>query len=132
MHLRRMAFSIVVSLLVLLLFSSTGSFAASAKISKSVTPTGDGQYMVKLRLTAVGSSIYCLKLVDESASITNIYAPKSWCVVTDNEEFIGRTMKGAVKPGKSVEFIIYTSSKDVKFNWSVYGVFKQLGKGGTI
>jgi len=132
MHLRKTAFSFVVILALSLLFLHPAANAASAKLSKSVTQTGDGEYMIKLRVTAVGSSIYCLKLVDESASITNIYAPKGWCVVTDNEEFVGRTMKAALKPGKTAEFIIYTSSRDVTFNWSVFGMFKQLGKGGTI
>lgn len=131
MHLWRRALQIAVLLLASMIFS-TSLLAASAKISKSITPAGDGEYMVKLRVTAIGHSIYCLKLVDQSASITNIYAPKGWCVATDNEEFIGRTMKGAIKPGKTVEFVIYTSSKDVDFAWSVYGVFKQLGKGGKI
>ncbi|RKZ08305.1 hypothetical protein DRQ05_01725 [bacterium] len=116
----------------ILVTSSLTAIAGSAKFAKSIVPAEDGTYMVKLRVTAVGSRIYTLKLKDRSASIIDVYAPKGWCIVTDDGMLIARSMKHSISPGKSVELVIYTSTKNVHFDWSAFGMFKQLGKGGTI
>ena len=131
MHFRR-ASLIISSVIVLVAFISSFALAGSATISKRVVPVENGEFMIKLRVTAVGSSIYSLKLIDEKSSIVNVYAPKGWCMVTDSEELIARTGEKAIKPGKTVEFIIYTSSREATFKWEAYGMFKKLGKGGVI
>jgi len=131
MHFRR-APLIIASIVIILSFTGSIALAGSAKISKKVVPVENGEFMIKLRVTAIGSSIYALKLIDEESSIVNIYAPKGWCMITDSEELIARTGEKAIKPGKSVEFIIYTSSRETTFKWETYGIFKKLGKGGVI
>jgi hypothetical protein len=100
---------------------------AEAKIHKSVTPTSDGKYVIKLKVTATSSSIYALKLFDQKASITDVYAPKGWCIVTDGGDFLARTFDKPILQNKFVEFIIHSSSEDIQYTWTVFGRMKQLG-----
>lgn len=122
------AFVLIVALL--LSFQPATLFAASVK--KSVTAMEDGRYLIRVRVTASSASIYTLKLQDPKASIIDVYAPRGWCIVTDGEDFIAKTSGYPIKANKTVEFIIHSSSADLSYNYSLFGMMKQIGKPGTI
>jgi hypothetical protein len=62
----------------------------------------------------------------------DVYAPKGWCIITDGGDFIARTMGSPVRGGKTVEFIIHSSTEEISYTWSVYGKIKQLGGAETL
>jgi hypothetical protein len=122
------AFSLVVALLI----TSVPAPLSAASVRKTVTAMEDGRYMIKLRVTASDASIYALKLGDPKAAIVDVYAPKGWCIVTDGEDFLARTSGSPIKSGKTVEFILHSTSADVSYSWTTFGKVKQLGKPGTV
>jgi hypothetical protein len=119
-----------VALLVILGAAHTVS-AATPRFTKSVTPMENGQFMVKIRMTASGNSVYALRLIDPEAAIVNVFAPKGWIAVTDGEEFLARSTD-ALKDGKSVEFVIYSTSDRIAYTWAVFGKIEQIGTPGSL
>ena len=119
-------------LIVALLIASVPASVSAASVKKTVKAMEDGRYMITLRVTASNASIYALKLDDPKAAIVDVYAPKGWCIVTDGEEFLARTSGSPIKSGKTVEFILHSTSSDVSYSWTLYGTMKQIGKPGTV
>ena len=117
---------------VLLALLSHAAFGAAAKMQKSVTQMEDGKYLIKITVTASNSSIFALKLIDPQASILDVYAPRGWCIVSDGEDFLARTSETPIRPGKSIEFIIHSSTDDIHYTWAVFGMIKQLGQPGAL
>ena len=122
----------VLTAIAILALISQSAFGAAASIKKSVTVMEDGKFLVKIKVTASGSNIYGLKLIDPEASIINVYAPRGWCIVTDGEDFLARTSNVPLKAGRTVEFIIHSTSDKINYTWSVFNQMKQLGKPGIL
>ncbi|MBN2185212.1 MAG: hypothetical protein JW746_07780 [Candidatus Krumholzibacteriota bacterium] len=118
--------TILVGIAILALVSQS-VFGAAAEIKKSVTVMEDGRFLIKLKVTSSGSAIYGLKLIDPEAAIVNVYAPAGWCIVTDGEDLLARTSTKPLKAGKTVEFVIHSSTDKIDYTWSVHGDLKQLG-----
>jgi hypothetical protein len=116
----------------LLAVFSHSAFGAAAKLHKSITPLDSGEFLIKLKVTATSSSIYALRLVDAKSAIVNVYAPRGWCMVTDGEDLLARTSGAPIKAGKTLEFIIHTTSEEVQYTWTVFGKIKQLGESGSL
>lgn len=124
---------IFISVLTVLLISAGNAvFASGARISRTVTPMEDGKFLIRVKVTSTGESIYGLRLVDPSSSIIDVYAPKQWCIVTDGGDLLARTGTGPVSGGKSVEFIIHSDTDETPYTWVVYGRMKQIGKPATM
>ena len=128
----KLAASVAFVLIVALLLSFQPATLFAASVKKSVTAMEDGMYLIRVRVTASSASIYTLKLQDPKASIIDVYAPRGWCIVTDGEDFIAKTSGYPIKANKTVEFIIHSSSADLSYNYSLFGLMKQIGKPGTI
>jgi hypothetical protein len=109
-----------------------GTVHAAAKITKSVTAMEGGNYLIKLNVTASGGTVYALQLIDPKGGIVDVYAPKGWCVVTDGGDYLARTGSKPIAPGKSIEFLIHSSTDEINYTYTVFGRLKQLGKPGTI
>ena len=109
-----------------------GTLYAAASITKSVTPMEGGNYLIKLKVTASGGNIYALQLIDPKGAIVDVYAPKGWCVVTDGGDYLARTGSKPIAPGSTTEFLIHSSTDEISYTYSVFGLLKQLGKPGTI
>jgi len=124
-HNRKRAVAIYATAL-LLVIVVTPSFAYAFRVSKDVSPMEDGNFIIKIRLTAESESIYCLKLIDTDESIMNVYAPEGWCVITDGGTFVARSTGNPAKD-KPVEFIIYSNLEDVSYTCSAFGRIDQIG-----
>jgi hypothetical protein len=53
-------------------------------------------------------------------------------MITDGGDLLARTGKEPVRAGKTLEFLIYSTSNEIKYTWSVYDKMKQLGKQETM
>jgi hypothetical protein len=114
----------------LLLAIGTGS-ANAFRVSKNVEPLQDGNFIIKVRLTAASEMIHSLKLIDADESILNVYAPKGWCMVTDGGTIVARSNTNPASKG-TVEFIIISNLEDISFTCSAFGRMDQIGKPVTI
>jgi len=103
------------------------AFAYAFRVSKDVSPMEDGNFMIKVRVTAQSESIFSLKLIDADESVINVYAPEGWCMATDGGTVIAKTGASPAK-GKTVEFIIHSNLEDVTFTCSAFGLIEQIGK----
>ncbi len=122
---------VVSTALLLMAIAGQAVMAAAPGFTKSVTPMGDGVFMVRVRMTASGNDVYALRLIDPEAAIVDVFAPRGWITVTDGEEFLARS-GNALKHGKTVEFVIYSKSDKVAYTWTAFGKLKQIGKPGTL
>jgi len=119
-------------IIVALLIASVPASVSAASVKKTVTAMEDGRYLITLRVTAGDASIYALKLDDPKTAIVDVYAPKGWCIVTDGEELLARTSGNPIKSGKTIEFILHSTSADVAYSWTLFGPMKQIGKPGSV
>jgi hypothetical protein len=122
----------LVCVAVLLILACGAVFASAANVTKSVTPMEDGNYLIKLKVTATEGTIYALRIIDPKASIVDVYAPKGWCVVTDGGDYLARTGANPIESGKMTEFLIHSSTDDVQYTYTVFGKMDQLGKPGAV
>jgi membrane-bound ClpP family serine protease len=119
---------IALIILGMMLYASTPVLGAAAVVSSNVQALEDGNYLIKLTVTASKVGIYAFELKDPKGSVLDVYAPKGWCILSDGEVCLARTGNLPINAGKSVEFIIHSSTKDTKFVWTFFGEMEQLGK----
>jgi hypothetical protein len=116
------------ALAALFLFASVAAIAAPATVKRSVQKLEDGNYIIKLVVTAEKDDIYAFELKDPKSTIIDVYAPKSWCMLTDGEVCHSRTGAAPIGSKKGFEFIIHATSPDAQYVWTFYDRVKQIGK----
>lgn len=112
----------------LLVAMSIPALGAPAIVKKSIQELENGNFLIKLVITSSADGIYAFQFKDPKASIVDVYAPKGWCILSDGEVCLSRTSGSPIASGKSFEFIIHTTSKDVQYVWTFYGPMNQIGK----
>ncbi|MBN1885562.1 MAG: hypothetical protein JW876_08575 [Candidatus Krumholzibacteriota bacterium] len=122
----------VLFIMAIALVAATSLSAAPATIARSTTELENGTYLIRLDVAATGTSIYGLKLIDPSASIVDVYAPKGWVAVTDGEDYAARTGDRPIKSGGKLQFLVHSKTKDIQYTWTVYDPLKQIGSPGTL
>lgn len=122
---RAVGFLIVLGVM---LYASSPILGAAATVSANTQALEDGNYLIKLTVTASKTGIYAFELKDPKGSILDVYAPKGWCILSDGEVCLARTGIVPINAGKSLEFIIHSNVKDAKFVWTFFGQIEQIGK----
>jgi hypothetical protein len=116
------------ALAALFLFASVAAIAAPATVKRSVQKLEDGNYLIKLVVTAEKDDIYAFELKDPKSTIIDVYAPKSWCMLTDGEVCHSRTASAPIETKRGFEFIIHATSPDAQYIWTFFDRMKQIGK----
>lgn len=111
----------------LILIFSVPTLAAPATVKKSVQALDGGNYLIKLVVTASKDGIYGFEIKDPNGSIVDVFAPRGWCILSDGEIGFARTGM-PITAGKSLEFVIYTTSGEAQFVWTFFGAMEQIGK----
>ncbi len=111
----------------LFLFASAAAFAAPATLKKSVEKLEDGNYLIKIVITAEKNEIYAFELTDPKGGIVDVYAPKSWCMLTDGGVCHSRTADAPIEAKKGIEFIIHATNPDGQYVWTFFDRLKQIG-----
>jgi hypothetical protein len=111
----------------LLIIASVPAMAAPATVKKSVQTLEDGNFLIKLVVTASKDGIYAFQFTDPKSSIINVYAPRGWCILSDGEMCMSRTSSEPIVAGKSLEFVIYSTVSDTQYVWAFFGPMDQLG-----
>lgn len=112
----------------LILFASVAASAAPATVKRSVQRLEDGNYLIKLVVTAEKEAIYAFELQDPKSTIIDVYAPKSWCMLTDGGVCHSRTGASPIEAKKGIEFIIHSTAPDAQYVWTFFDRMKQIGK----
>jgi hypothetical protein len=112
----------------LILLMSIPSLGAPATIKKSVQTLEDGNYLIKMVVTASSDGICAFEFKDPKGSIIDVFAAKGWCILSDGEVCLSRTSGSPIAAGKSIEFVIHATSADAKFVWTFFGPMQQIGK----
>ena len=116
----------------LFLFAGVAAIAAPATVKRSVERLEDGNYLIKLVITAEKEDIYAFELKDPKSTIIDVYAPKSWCMLTDGEVCHSRTATAPIAAKKGFEFIIHATSPDAQYIWTFFDQMKQIGKSDVL
>ena len=122
---------IFTSIALLALFSQA-ALGAAVTLEKSVTPMEGGNFLIKIKVHTSSSQVFGLSLIDPRSSIIDVYAPRGWGVITDGEDFLARTSQEPVKTGRVVEFLIHSTSSEVNYTYTAYGLLEQIGEVGKI
>lgn len=117
-----------VVLAALLLLASAAAIAAPATVKRSVQRLENGDFLIKLVITAEKDDIYAFELKDPKSTIIDVYAPKSWCMLTDGEVCHSRTASAPIETKRGFEFIIHATSPDAQYIWTFFDRIKQIGK----
>lgn len=112
----------------LMLYMSSPVLGAAATVNTNVQALEEGKFLIKLTVTASNAGIFAIEMKDPKGSILDVYAPKGWCILSDGEVCLASTLGTPISAGKSMEFIIYSSTKDAKFVWTFFGQLEQIGK----
>lgn len=125
---RKATYPVCILAAALLVFGAASAFAAPATVKKSVQQLENGNYLIKLVVTATGEGIYAFELKDPKGNVLDIYAPQGWCFLTDGELCCSRTAETPITAKRSLEFIIHAKTADASFVWTFFDELKQIGK----
>lgn len=123
---RSTASLITVAILAALFLASSSAVAAPVVLKKSVTRLEDGSYTIKIAISAREAQIYAFEISDPKSSITDVYAPKSWCMLTDGGLCLARTSGDPISTKKTLEFIFHANAPDAQFIWTFFDALKQI------
>ena len=121
----RIACRLVTAALVLLL--TVPALGAPITVKKSVQALENGNYLIKLAITATKDGVYGFDLKDPKGAVIDVFAPDGWCILSDGEISVSRGT-APFKVGKSLEFLIHATSEDAQFVWTFFGEWEQIGK----
>lgn len=85
--------------------------AAEPAVSKRVMTEADGTAVLVVEVRAADQAIYGVTLSDESASVTDIVAPKGWAGISSGDRVVFTTVNAPVKAGERVTFRMVTTDK---------------------
>ena len=126
---RRATYALIgIAAMTLLLVAGTAAYAAPAVVKKSVQQLDGGNYLIKIVVTAEKGDIYAFELTDPKSAIIDVYAPKSWCMLTDGGVCHSRTASAPIDAKRGIEFIIHATSPDAQYVWTFFDQLKQIGK----
>ncbi len=87
------------------------ALAAEPVVSKRVMTEDDGTAVLVVEVRAADHAIYGVTLLDESASVTDVVAPKGWAGITSGDRVVFATVDTPVGAGERVVFRVVTSNK---------------------
>jgi hypothetical protein len=127
----RTLFTIVVAAALAALL--TGSvLAAEPAVSKRVMTEDDGTAVLVVEVRAASEAIYGITVLDESASISDIVAPKGWSGISSGDRVVFATVDKPVEAGGSVVFRLVTTNKSAPLRFSFRDAKSLIYSGQTI
>jgi hypothetical protein len=86
-------------------------WAAEPVVTKRVMTEDNGTAVLVVEVRAADHALYGVNLVDESASVTDIVAPKGWAGITSGDRVVFATVDTPVAAGERVVFRVITTNK---------------------
>ncbi len=98
--------SLFCAALAVVVFATT---AGAASFQRQIVRDRNGVEVLVVRVTPSGSSVYGVDIVDPSASVSDVVAPKGWVAVAGADRVLFRTGHRPIAPKKTLSFRIYTA-----------------------
>lgn len=87
------------------------AWTAEPVVSKRVMTEDDGTAVLVVEIRAADRAIYGVTVVDESASVTDVVAPKGWAGISSGDRVVFATVDAPVGAGERVVFRMVTTNK---------------------
>ena len=121
---------VVVAALIALLAGA--GLSAEPAVSKRVMTEDDGTAVIVIEVSASDRPIYGITVVDASASVTDIVAPKGWAGISSGDRVVFSTVDKPVEVGGSVVFRLVTSNKAAPLRFTFRDAKSLIHSGQTI
>jgi len=121
---------VVVAALIALLAGA--GLSAEPAVSKRVMTEDDGTAVIVVEVSASDRPIYGITVVDASASVTDIVAPKGWAGISSGDRVVFSTVDKPVEVGGSVVFRLVTSNKAAPLRFTFRDAKSLIHSGQTI
>jgi len=106
--------------------------SAEPAVSKRVMTEDDGTAVIVIEVSASDRPIYGITVVDASASVTDIVAPKGWAGISSGDRVVFSTVDKPVEVGGSVVFRLVTSNKAAPLRFTFRDAKSLIHSGQTI
>lgn len=123
--------STLVAAALVALFAGAG-LCAEPTVSKSVVTEDDGTAVLIVEVRASNQPIYGITVVDASASVTDLVAPKGWAGISSGDRVVLSTVDTPVAAGGSVVFRLVTTNKAAPLRFTFRDAKSLIHTGQTI
>ena len=127
----RILSTLVVAAALITLFAGAG-LCAEPTVSKSVATEDDGTVVLIVEVRASNQPIYGITVVDASASVTDLVAPKGWAGISSGDRVVLSTVDKPVEAGGSVVFRLVTTNKAAPLRFTFRDAKSLIHTGQTI
>ena len=108
------------------------ALSAEPAVSKRVLTEDDGTSVLIVEVKAAGQPIYGITVVDASASVTDLVAPKGWSGISSGDRVVLSTVDKPVESGGSVVFRLVTTNKEAPLRFTFRDAKSLIHAGQTI
>jgi len=120
---------IVASLAVL---TTVPAVASEPVVSKRVMTEDNGTAVLVVEISATADAIYGVTLVDETGSVTDVFAPKGWAGISSGDRVLFSTVDSPVEAGATVVFRLVTTNKSAPLRVTFRDAKSLIYSGQTI
>ena len=108
------------------------ALSAEPAVSKSVMTEDNGTAVLIVEVRAASEPIYGITVVDASASVTDVVAPKGWSGISSGDRVVFSTVDKPVEAGGSVVFRLVTTNKEAPLRFTFRDAKSLIHTGQTI
>ena len=108
------------------------ALSAEPVVSKRVMTEDVGTAVLIVEVKAASEPIYGITVVDASASVTDIVAPKGWSGISSGDRVVLSTVDKPVETGHSVVFRLVTTNKEAPLRFTFRDAKSLIHTGQTI
>lgn len=108
------------------------ALSAQPAVSKSVMTEDNGTAVLIVEVRAASEPIYGITVVDASASVTDVVAPKGWSGISSGDRVVFSTVDKPVEAGGSVVFRLVTTNKEAPLRFTFRDAKSLIHSGQTI
>jgi len=108
------------------------ALSAEPVVSKSVMTEDNGTAVLIVEVRAASEPIYGITVVDASASVTDVVAPKGWSGISSGDRVVFSTVDKPVEAGGSVVFRLVTTNKEAPLRFTFRDAKSLIHTGQTI
>jgi hypothetical protein len=106
--------------------------SAEPTVSKSVATEDDGTAVLIVQVRASDQAIYGINVVDATASVIDLVAPKGWAAISSGDRVVLSTVDTPIEAGESVVFRLVTTNKAAPLRFTFRDAKSLVHTGQTI
>jgi hypothetical protein len=108
------------------------ALSAEPVVSKRVMTEDAGTAVLIVEVQAANAAIYGITVLDASASVTDLVAPKGWSGISSGDRVVLSTVDKPVEAGGTLVFRLVTSNKEAPLSFTFRDAKSLIHSGQTI